>query len=249
MIAAARFARRATHRHARRTACTSRSRRAKSFAGASAFEDACHAFVSGGFWDESQNGETHTIEKPLRDAVNETKGARRLFDREADNHHAEGLLLAQLAARAVAEVPGTVTKQFAAARLIGTARALAAAARTLASTHEDDDDEASGKAFFPGWAGGATNHGAAFEIVNRACLALWAYARAADADARADARVIIKQERVTEQFEAACLGPAAAAAWRAAEASVASETGGLDGTPETLFGKAFRTYDPCFLLR
>ena len=126
---------------------------AASFAGASAFEDACHAFVSGGFWDESQNGETHTIEKPLRDAVNETKGARRLFDREADNHHAEGLLLAQLAARAVAEVPGTVTKQFAAARLIGTARALAAAARTLASTHEDDDDEASGKAFFPGWAG------------------------------------------------------------------------------------------------
>ena len=79
--------------------------------------------MSGGFWDESQNGETHTIEKPLRDAVNETKGARRLFDREADNHHAEGLLLAQLAARAVAEVPGTVTKQFAAARLIGTARA------------------------------------------------------------------------------------------------------------------------------
>ena len=222
---------------------------AASFAGASAFEDACHAFVSGGFWDESQNGETHTIEKPLRDAVNETKGARRLFDREADNHHAEGLLLAQLAARAVAEVPGTVTKQFAAARLIGTARALAAAARTLASTHEDDDDEASGKAFFPGWAGGATNHGAAFEIVNRACLALWAYARAADADARADARVIIKQERVTEQFEAACLGPAAAAAWRAAEATVASETGGLDGTPVTLFGKAFRTYDPCFLLR
>ena len=222
---------------------------AASFAGASAFEDACHAFVSGGFWDESQNGETHTIEKPLRDAVNETKGARRLFDREADNHHAEGLLLAQLAARAVAEVPGTVTKQFAAARLIGTARALAAAARTAASTHEDDDDEASGKAFFPGWAGGATNHGAAFAIVNRACLALWAYARAADADARADARVVLEQERVTEQFEAAHLGPAAAAAWRAAEASVASETGGLDGTPETLFGKAFRTYDPCFLLR
>ena len=224
---------------------------AASFAGASAFEDACHAFVSGGFWDESQNGETHTIEKPLRDAVNETKGARRLFDREADNHHAEGLLLAQLAARAVAEVPGTVTKQFAAARLIGTARAVAAAARTLASTHEDDDDEASGKksAIFPGWAGGATNHGAAFAIVNRACLALWAYARAADADARADARVIIKQERVTEQFEAARLGPAAAAAWRAAEATVASETGVLDGTPVTREGGAFRTYDPCFLLR
>ena len=131
---------------------------AASFAGASAFEDACHAFVSGGFWDESQNGETHTIEKPLRGAANETKGARRLFDREADNHHAEGLLLAQLAARAVAEVPGTVTKQFAAARLIGTARAVAAAARTLASTHEDDgvrSPSASGKksAIFPGWAG------------------------------------------------------------------------------------------------
>ena len=253
---------------------------AASFAGASAFEDACHAFVSGGFWDETNpnrggegDGETHTIEKPLRDAVNETKGVRRLFDREADNHHAEGLLLAQLAARAVAEVPGTVTKPFAAARLMGAARAVAAAARTLASTHATSafeatreatratrandasgvtpdvssrsDDEASGA--FPGWAGGATNHGAAFAVVNRACLALWAYARAAGAEARAEARVVLEKEHVAATFEAARLGPAAAAAWRAAEAAVA-ETGNLDGTTNAL-GGAFRTYDPCFLLR
>ena len=227
---------------------------AASFAGASAFEDACAAFVSGGFWDEGgdegdegDEGDgkhtAHAIEKPLRDAVNETKGVRRLFDREADNHHAEGLLLAQLAARAVAEVPGTVTKPFAAARLMGAARAVAAAARTLASTHADD--EASG--VFPGWAGGATNHGATFAVVNRACLALWAYARAAGADARADARVVLEKERVAATFEAARLGPAAAAAWRAAEAAVA-ETGTLEGTPDAL-GEAFRTYDPCFLLR
>ena len=243
---------------------------AASFAGASAFEDACHAFVSGGFWDETN---PNTIEKPLRDAVNETKGVRRLFDREADNHHAEGLLLAQLAARAVAEVPGTVTKPFAAARLMGAARAVAAAARTLASTHatsssfeattrvatvsandasgfvESDssshkpsDDETSGA--FPGWAGGATNHGAAFAVVNRACLALWAYARAAGAEARADARVVLEKERVAATFEAARLGPAAAAAWRAAEAAVSG-----NGTPDARGVGAFRTYDPCFLLR
>ena len=154
-------------------------------------------------------------------------------------------MLAQLAARAVAEVPGTVTKSFAAARLMGAARAVAAAARTLASTHADD--EASG--VFPGWAGGATNHGAAFAIVNRACLALWAYARAAGADARADARVVLEKELVAATFEAARLGPAAAAAWRAAEAAVFfAETGTLEGTPDAL-GEAFRTYDPCFLLR
>jgi len=243
---------------------------AASFAGASAFEDACHAFVSGGFWDETN---PNTIEKPLRDAVNETKGVRRLFDREADNHHAEGLLLAQLAARAVAEVPGTVTKPFAAARLMGAARAVAAAARTLASTHatsafeatrvatvsandasgfvapdssshKPSDDETFSSGAFPGWAGGATNHGAAFAVVNRACLALWAYARAAGAEARADARVVLEKERVAATFEAARLGPAAAAAWRAAEAAVSG-----NGTPDARGVGAFRTYDPCFLLR
>ena len=79
--------------------------------------------------------------------------------------------------------------------------------------------------------------------MNRACLALWAYARAAGAEARADARVVLEKERVAATFEAARLGPAAAAAWRAAEAAVSG-----NGTPDAL-GGAFRTYDPCFLLR
>ena len=119
-----------------------------------------------------------SVEKPLLAALAETKGVRRLFDREADNHHAEGLLLAQLAARAIAEVPGTITETFAASSLRGAARAVAAAARALArdaeggqvaTRPENEDDAGAPSDAFPGWAGGATNHGSAFAVVNRAC--------------------------------------------------------------------------------
>ena len=231
------------------------------FAGSRAFEDVAAFFVSGGFWgDEPSRG---SVEKPLRDALAETKGVRRLFDREADNHHAEGLLLAQLSARAIAEVPGTVTRAFAASSLRDAARAVAAAARTLASDAEATAATTRESAF-PGWAGGATNHGSAFAVVNRACLALWAYARPAGAEARRDARAVLEEARVAAAFETARLGPAAAAAWRAAEAAVSDETlsfsdpRGEDAeraeradatTNATRAGDAFRTYDPCFLLR
>ena len=266
------------------------------FAGFRAFERVAAAFVSGGFWDDGEDEEMpretlrsakkpstasrgggddaagpRSVEKPLLAALAETKGVRRLFDREADNHHAEGLLLAQLAARAIAEVPGTITETFAASSLRGAARAVAAAARALArdaeggqvaTRPENEDDAGAPSDAFPGWAGGATNHGSAFAVVNRACLALWAYARAAGAEARRDARAVLEKARVASAFEAARLGPAAAAAWRAAAAvsERSASDAGSDGpkdladracaaTDATRVGGAFRSYDPCFLLR
>ena len=249
------------------------------------FQNLVASLISGGFWDDeekdgvfedghgsvtsssSHTSKTHTthssgLSKPLLDAVNETKIVRRLFDREADNHHAEGLLLAQLAARAVAEhglCGQTVTRPFAEKRLLSAARFVAVAARTLeASSTETFVKDSASDGFFPGWAGGATNHGAPFAIVNRACLALWAYARAASDEARTEARAVLVTERVAEAFEAARLGPAANAAWRAAEAAVVAakktsenaEDAPRKATSETPFVVgAFETYDPCFLLR
>ena len=227
---------------------------ARRFRNTDAFQVLVASFISGGLWEEQDL----SLSKSLLDAVHETKIVRRLFDREADNHHAEGLLLAQLAARAVAEAPygQTVTKPFAAARLLGAARAVADAARTLEAESargkkERAKEHAGGS--FPGWAGGATNHGAPFEIVNRLCLALWAYARAASDEARLEARAVLVTGRVAETFEAVRLGPAANAAWRAAEAAVLAAplknaAAATNATAKKVVG-AFETYDPCFLLR
>ena len=255
---------------------------ARRFRNTAQFQNLVASLISGGFWDDEEkdgvfedghgsvtSSSSHTsrhtthssgLSKPLIDAVNETKIVRRLFDREADNHHAEGLLLAQLAARAVAEAPcgQTVTKPFAEKRLLNAARFVAVAARTLEAETQTFVKDSAKDGFFPGWAGGATNHGAPFAIVNRACLALWAYACAASDEARTEARAVLVTERVAEAFEAARLGPAANAAWRAAEAAVVAakktsenaEDAPRKATSETPFVVgAFETYDPCFLLR
>ena len=75
----------------------------------------------------------------------------------------------------------------------------------------------------------------------------------AEDEARLEARAVLVTERVAETFEAVRLGPAANAAWRAAEAAVLaapikSAAAATNETAKKVVG-AFETYDPCFLLR
>jgi hypothetical protein len=94
---------------------------------------------------------------------------RRLFDREVDNHHAEALLTAQLAARELARLGGAAALP---------AATLAAAATALGSAAKDAAPRLARLQRRACWAGGVTNHSDAFLAVYRLLLAEWALAPA-----------------------------------------------------------------------
>ena len=153
-------------------------------------------------------------------AIAEMCVVRRLFDREADNHHAEALLVSQLAAeatrgrrQAAADGDDGDTNVTSAMRPSAARAALDAAiesAEELAAALSSPE----AKAATSDWAGGATNHEAAFAPACRVALATWALAGAAGAEARA--RVRARVAAVDETFARVELGPTAAAMWRAA---------------------------------
>jgi len=89
--------------------------------------------------------------------------ARRLFDREVDNHHAEPLLTAQLAARELRRAP--LPADVAAAAAAQLASAAADAAPAFAKLHAR-----------AAWVGGVSNHADAFLPLYRTLLAAWALA-------------------------------------------------------------------------
>jgi hypothetical protein len=247
-----------------------------------AWTKALHVYITGGFWEEddtdevgdtskdsgagkNDSSETDTVSSSMTEtllaSIGETKVVRRLFDREADNHHGEGLLLAQLSAQVIRSVPNVVDKAYAAKRLANAARAVVACADVLAtgspeekdgakdSDEKDDDGTQS-----PDWAGGPSNHPSGFGPTNRALLALWAYGASAGADARCEAKSILKFGCVSKNFEIGKLGPAAAAAWRAAEKSLEEtlhddRVGKQSGAETKTTRSAFHEFDPCFLLR
>ena len=101
---------------------------------------------------------------------------------------------------------------------------------------------ARGEAATSDWAGGATNHEAAFAPACRVALATWALAGAAGAEARA--RVRARVAAVDETFARVELGPTAAAMWRAA-----AEATGVASKMERKEGDAYAKLHPCFLLR
>lgn len=201
-------------------------------------------YISNAFWDDDgEDNVTTSMNKTLNASISETRVVRRLFDREADNHHCEGLLLAQLSARVIRDVRGVITQEEAKVNLINAAHAVVAASQTLARliAHMNQNDDSS-----PDWAGGATNHPSGFAPLNRACLSVWAFSVPAGEGARQEAKNILEKNRVSENFEKAGLGPAAAAAWGAARKSLLE---GEETYIENTRASAFHEFDPCFLLR
>ena len=181
-------------------------------------------------------------------AIAEMCVVRRLFDREADNHHAEALLVSQLAAeatrgrrQAAADGDDGDTNVTSAMRPSAARAALDAAiesAEELAAALSSPE----AKAATSDWAGGATNHEAAFAPACRVALVTWALAGAAGAEARA--RVRARVAAVDETFARVELGPTAAAMWRAA-----AEATGVASKMERKEGDAYAKLHPCFLLR
>jgi hypothetical protein len=210
----------------------------------------------------------------LRDVIAGVDLVRRLFDREADNHHAEGLLLSQLAAAALRR--GGALRPCAAKAALGVALTSAEeAAAALGGAGAQQDSTAS-----PGgvkrknaggsgtgdsqWAGGATNHESAFMPVCRVFLATWALAAAVGPLSEVTAaRVAALDATLTMKVE---LGPMAGAMWAAARGALAQAAGapgatlagGVDGADAAAVAAeevadasrdAFANLDPCFLLQ
>ena len=182
----------------------------------------------------------------LRDAIAGVGVVRRLFDREADNHHAEALLLSQLAARALRR--GGVARSSAAAdareAALRSAEEAAAALLLSTSAHASAATSSSATSDASSWAGGVTNHEAAFAPVCRACLALWALATDAPAP---DAAIRDRARKLDDAFATrGVLGPMARAMWVAARGALGVEVAREE--PDADVGGALESLDPCFLL-
>ena len=115
---------------------------------------------------------------------------RRLFDREADNHHAEPLLLAQLAASVIARTDA-IRVDVCSEELEVAIDAIESITDALVSSVETAPDETAGThGGSNAWEGGATNHEVAFAPVCRACLCVWALATALAASGVRESRAI-----------------------------------------------------------
>lgn len=181
----------------------------------------------------------------LRAVVAEVNLVRRLFDREADNHHAEGLLLSQLAAKALRETPA-LRPAVSMAALEATLTSAEEAAAALAEVASSNPIGGGGG---PTWAGGATNHESAFVPVCKVFLALWALAPAVQPLAAGTAsRVKALDETLTGRPNV--LGPMAARMWAAALGAMNGGAGGDSCAAEwDDAADAFANLDPCFLLQ
>jgi len=188
----------------------------------------------------------------LREVVAGVDLVRRLFDREADNHHAEGLLLSQLAAVAVRG--GALRRDAARAGLDATLTSAEEVVSALGVTPATcgGDGGGGGSRSNSQWAGGATNHEAAFMPVCRVFLAAWALAPAcAPLSEATAARVTALDTALVTRVE---LGPMAGAMWSAAQVALtqasASADAGVGGVGvATGEDDAFANLSPCFLLQ
>jgi len=189
----------------------------------------------------------------LREVIAGVDLVRRLFDREADNHHAEALLLSQLAAAALRRGGSTrrSTAEVALDASLGSAEeaaaALGATGARVSGPGTGDGAAGGGTGNVNGnsqWAGGATNHQSAFLPVCRVCLALWAVAPACTPlPPGTEARV----EALAAALAGVELGPMARAMWGASRRAL---TGGEPGAAVEADDAAdvFTNLDPCFLL-
>jgi len=103
--------------------------------------------------------------------ISKATNVRRLFDKEADNVHAEPLLFAQLAASQLAQ---TCDADKAKIALADVSRSIHSITRALEDA--SDRDEA--------WVGGITSHEACFIPIANALLGAWAFSQRAQLDER-----------------------------------------------------------------
>lgn len=101
--------------------------------------------------------------------IGKATNVRRLFDKEADNVHAEPLLFAQLAASQLAK---TCNADMAKIALTDVSRSIHSIARALEAA--SDRNEA--------WVGGITSHDACFIPIANALLGAWAFSQRAQLD-------------------------------------------------------------------
>ena len=207
----------------------------------------------------------------LRESIEDVGVVRRLFDREADNHHAESLLLAQLAARAIARTDA-VRVRVLEAELASALERVEAATAALAGVSGESppgDSSSSGgpheSSFSRGtpirWEGGATNHEVAFGPFCRAALGAWALATALTASGCHESSTLGLEKKkvsdrarvVDETLRTIGLAPMANQAWANARRALIGpkdwrdlEDG--DGSNAEKAGGAYARVGPCFLL-
>ena len=176
---------------------------------------------------------------------------RRLFDREADNHHAEPLLLAQLAASVIARTDA-IRVDVCSEELEVAIDAIESITDALVSSVETAPDETAGThGGSNAWEGGATNHEVAFAPVCRACLCVWALATALAASGVRESRRSMNPERVRlidEKMARCALAPMAGAMWASARVALIGRKDWRTGEAEGVEGGAYANVDPCFLL-
>lgn len=211
----------------------------------------------------------------LRQSIEDVGVVRRLFDREADNHHAETLLLAQLAARAIARTDAvrvSVLEAELAKALDGVEAATAALAGVSgesspgASPPGESSPGASSSPRTPiRWEGGATNHEVAFGPFCRAALGTWALATALTASGCHESftpgseekkgKVSDRARSLDETLRIVGLAPMAKRAWVNARRALIGpkdwrvledETPGSKDLEKA--GGAYARVGPCFLL-
>jgi hypothetical protein len=187
----------------------------------------------------------------LVSSIDDMCTVRRLFDREADNHHAEPLLLAQLAASVIARTDA-IRVDVCSEELEVAIDAIESITDVLVSSVETAPDETAGThGGSNAWEGGATNHEVAFAPVCRACLCVWALATALAASGVRESQRSMNPERVRtidEKMARCALAPMAGAMWASARVALIGRKDWRTGEAEGVEGGAYANVDPCFLL-
>ena len=201
----------------------------------------------------------------LRKSIQDVGVVRRLFDREADNHHAESLLLAQLAARAITRTDAVrvrVLETELACALDGVEAATAALAGVGIgeSPPGDSSSTQAGDSSTPiRWEGGATNHEVAFGPFCRAALGAWALTTALTASGCHESFEGVDKKKVSDRareldktLRTIGLAPMAAATWANARRALIGPKDWRDLENEdgsnAEKGGAYARVGPCFLL-
>jgi len=199
----------------------------------------------------------------LRESIEDVGVVRRLFDREADNHHAESLLLAQLAARAITRTDavrvGVMEVELASA-LDGVEAATAALAGVSGDASSSSGVSGKSSRTTIRWEGGVTNHEVAFGPFCRAALGAWALATALTASGchesfeGSDGKKVSDRARAIDKtLRTIGLAPMAAAAWANARRALIGpkdwrDLEDEDGSNAEKTGGAYARVGPCFLL-
>lgn len=120
-------------------------------------------------------------------------GNRRIFDKEADNHHEEPIFISQLAAAQLStaqHLDATASSQVVAQKAQAAAADVAAVAAALA---QPGDGSSGGDGSSTAWVGGQVNHPAVFPYLYGRLVLLWASAQQVQQHASAEVVCSIKQ--------------------------------------------------------